>query len=149
MALPLSAADAVGKRGHSVQNLVHTGHDIHSVDHDGTAAGGAQRYVENRPVFSAVDLVAIEHRVDPLPQSGFLRKLEKELKRLAGDAILRVIEIDADGFGREASATITVIREQVPQMQCARLLTVGLELSPGRPFREPSIRDWFRYCCHI
>jgi hypothetical protein len=105
--------------------------------------------MQHGPVFGPVNLVAPEHGVDPLPQPGFLRKLEEELDRLARDAILRVIEVNARRFGRQTLAALRVIREQISQMQPAGLFTMNFEVLPGGPLLETSIREWFYYCCHI
>src|SRR5258706_16229269 len=106
---------------------MHAWHDIIPVDFDGCPAGRSQGPVKDGPVFGAVDFLAVEHRVDPLPQSGFLRESREEIKRLVSDAILRVMEINARRFGRKAPATLTVIGEQIPQMQGAGLLTLRFE----------------------
>ena len=76
----------------------------------------AQRHVQNGPVFGDVDLLAPEHGVDPLAQAGFLGQLQQELERLIGDAILRVIEINADGLGRHALAALGVVCKELAEM---------------------------------
>src|SRR5258708_29340152 len=106
---------------------MHAWHDIIPVDYDGCTARRAQRHMKQGRVFGAVDFLAVEHRVDPLPQAGFLRELGEKLKRLVSDAILRVIEINARRFGGKAPATLTVIGEQIPQMQRAGPLTMSFE----------------------
>src|SRR5260370_789894 len=105
--------------------------------------------MKHGPVFSAVDFLTLKHGVDPLPQAGFVREFDKELHRLVGDAILRVIEIDARRFGCQTSATLSVIREQISQMQRARLLTMRFEVLPAGPPRERAICEWFYDCCHF
>ena len=139
MAYPCPAADAVGEVGHPVQHLVHVRNDVAPIHRNGRPARRPQRRMEHGPVFGAVDLLALEHGVNPLPQAGFVRELQQELHRLAGDAVLRVIEINARRFGGQALAALAVIREQIAQVQRARLLTMGLEALPGRPLGEPAI----------
>jgi hypothetical protein len=105
--------------------------------------------VEYGAVLGAVDLLALEHGLDPLPQAGFLRELKQQLNRVAGDAILRVIEIDAHRFSGQAFAALTVLREQISQMQCASLLSVRLEALPRWPVRKPRFGKWIYNCRHI
>src|SRR6185436_15858250 len=99
----------------------------------GSLARRAQGYMEHGPVFGAVDLLALKHGVDPLPQAGFIRELQEQIYRLARDAIFRVIEINARHFGGQALATPPVIRKQVSQMQLAGRPTVDFEALPGGP----------------
>ena len=72
MALPCAAAHPLGKVRHLVEHGVDVGHDIVAVVNDGRAARRAQRYVQHRAVLRDVDLVAAEHRVDPLAQPGLV-----------------------------------------------------------------------------
>ena len=44
-------------------------------------------------------------------QAGFFRQLEKQLERLVGDAVLRVVEKQADGFDRQPFTAFGIIRE--------------------------------------
>ena len=66
----------------------------------------AQGHVQDGPVFRDVDLLAAEHGVDPRPQAGFLGQLEEELEGFVGDAILRVIEVEAHRLGRHPLAAL-------------------------------------------
>ena len=94
------------------------GHDILAVDDDRRASRRAQRHVQHGAVLGEVDLVAAEHGVDALragPHSS--AELEQQPQRLVGDAVLRVVEIDAGGLGREPFAALGVVGEELPQMQ--------------------------------
>ena len=63
------------------------------------ASRRAQRHVQDGPVFRDVDLLAPEHGVDARPQAGLLGQLQQQLERLVGDAILRVVEVEARRLG--------------------------------------------------
>ena len=80
------------------------------------AARRAQRHVQHGAVLGDVDLVAAEHRVDALAQARLLGQLQQQLERLVGDAILRVIEIDARRLDRQALAALRIVGEELPQM---------------------------------
>ena len=56
----------------------------------------AQRDVQHRAVLGDVDLLAGEHRVD-LSRAGSnsSASFEQQLQRLVGDAVLRIVEVDA------------------------------------------------------
>ena len=104
VALPVAAADAVGEGRHLVEHGVHVGHDVLAVDDDRRAARRAQRDVQHGAVLGDVDLVAAEHRVDALAQAGLVGQLQQQPQRLVGDAILRVVEVDAGGLGGQPLA---------------------------------------------
>ena len=78
VALPLAAADAVGEAGHPVEDGMHVGHDVLAVDDDRRVPRRAKRDVEDGPVLGDVDLLAAEHRVDPLAQPRLLRELHEQ-----------------------------------------------------------------------
>ena len=54
--------------------------------------------MENRALLSDIDLVASEHGVDVLPQAGLLGKLNEQTYRFAGNSVLRVVEVQAEGL---------------------------------------------------
>ena len=81
------------------------------------ASRRAQRHVQDGPLLGDVDLLAAKHGVDPLAQAGFLGQLKQQLERFVGDAILRVIEVNARGLGCHALAALGIIREQLAEMR--------------------------------
>ena len=72
----------------------------------------AQSHVQDGAVFRDVDFFPSEHRVDPGPQSGFLRQLQQELQSFVGDAIFRVIEVKPGGLYGETLAALCIIRRR-------------------------------------
>ena len=82
-----------------------------------TAPSGARRRdVQDGAAFGHVDLLAAEHRVDPVAQTGTVRELEEESHRLVGDAVLGVVEVHALSLDREALAAFRVSGEQVAEV---------------------------------
>src|SRR5581483_10340522 len=63
---PLARADALGEGRHTVEHLVDGGHDVLAVDTDVGAARRPQGYVQDGAILGHVDLLAGEHRLDPL-----------------------------------------------------------------------------------
>ena len=55
-------------------------------------------------------------------QAAFVRQLKQELERFVGDAVLRVIEEEADRFGCQALAAFGVGGKELPQMQALDFL---------------------------
>ncbi len=102
--------------GHAVEHFVDLGDDVDTVDHERPLARHAQGDVQDRPVLRRVDPVAAEHRLRALREARFLGELEKEAQRLVGDAVLRVVEVDADALGGQALAAGCVLGEQVAEM---------------------------------
>src|SRR5271166_4861119 len=88
--------------------------------------------MQHGPLLGDVDLLSAEHRVDPRAQIRLLGQLKEELKGLIGDPVLRIIEEDSYGLGRQALATFRVIREQLAEMQVLDLRVVCLERFPCR-----------------
>ena len=101
-------ANPIGEVGHLVEHGMDLGHHVLAVDDDGCAFRGAQGHVQDGPLLGDVDLLAPEHGIDPRSQAGFLGQLEEELQGLVGDAVLRVIEVDAHGLGGHALAALGV-----------------------------------------
>ena len=132
VALPGAAAHAVAEVRHLVEHGVHLGHHVLAVDDDGGAARRAQGHVQDRAIFRDVDLLTPEHGVDARAQAGFLGQLQEELEGFVGDAVLRVIEVEAHGLDRQALAACGIIRKELAEMQFPDLLMVGREGLPGR-----------------
>ena len=107
-------------------------HNILAIDDDGLALGRAQSDVEDGALFRDVDFVAAEHGVDARAQAGLLGQLQQERERFAGDAMLRIIEIDADGLDGHSLAARSVVSEEFSEMQLADLRVVGFERFPSR-----------------
>jgi hypothetical protein len=88
--------------------------------------------VQDGPPLGDVDLLAAEHGVDPVAQARLLGQPAQQRERLVGDAVLRVVEEEAGGLGREALAPRRVLGEEPAEMQVADVLVVRLERLPGR-----------------
>jgi hypothetical protein len=88
--------------------------------------------VEHGALLRDVDPLAPEHRVDPRSQGGLLRQPDQQAERLFGDAVLRVVEVEADGLHGEALAAPRVVREERAQVRVPDLAMVGLEGLPCR-----------------
>ena len=130
VALPCAAADFVGEGGHLVQHGVHAGNDVFAIDEDRFALRRAKCNVKHRAVFRDVDLVAAKHRIDAVSQAALVRELHEQLERVVGDAVLRVVEEDADGVGGVARAALRVLVEELTQRGLCNLLRMRLERLP-------------------
>ena len=134
VALPVSAPDPVGEVGHFVEHCMNLRDHVFAVDDDGGPLGGAQRHVQNRPVFRDIDLLAVEHGIDPISQTAFFRQLKEQFEGFIGDAIFRVIEIETHCLDGQTLAALGVIRKELSKMKISDLLMVSLE---GLPSRAP------------
>ena len=132
VALPLLAAHPVGEAGHLVEDGMHLGHHVLAVHDDGLPFGGAQGHMQDGPLLRNVDFVSAKHGIDAVPQAGFLGQLQQERKRLIGDAVLRIVEVDADGLDRHPLPAGGVVREELPKMQLPDLRVMGVESLPRR-----------------
>ncbi len=92
--------------------------------------------MQNGAVFREVDFLALEHGVDAFAQSGFLGKLQEQLEGFVGDAVLRVIQVEAHRLGRHAFAAFRVIRKEPAQMNLADILVMSFKGLPCWTFSE-------------
>ena len=129
---PCAAAHAIGEVRHPVEHGMNLGHDVLAVDQDRRAARCAQRHVEHGSLLRDVDLLAAEHGVDAGAQAAVLREADEQRHRFVGDAVLRVVEIDARGFGRQPFAAFRIAREQLAEMHRADASDGALR-EPSRP----------------
>ncbi len=128
--LPVAAADAVAEVGHLVEHGMHLRHHIHAVHHDGLRLRGAQGSVQDGALLGDVDLVAPKHGVDARPQTGFLGQLEKQFESVVSDAVLGVVEVDADSLGLQALAALGVVGEKLAEVQFLDFSIVVLQRPP-------------------
>ena len=83
----------------------------------------AQRDVQHRAILGRVDLVAAKHRVDALAQAAGVGQRRSSRRSVSSrDAVLRIVEIEAGGFGGEALAALGIVGEQLAQMRAAHLV---------------------------
>ena len=101
---------------HTAANGVDLGHDIFAVVHDRGAARRAQGHVQHRAVLGEVDLVASEHGVDTIAQSGLMGELEQQPKRFMGDAVLGIVEINSGSFCSHLLAAPRVLGKELAQV---------------------------------
>src|SRR5262249_60021564 len=88
-------------------------------------------HMKHRAVLRHVDLLAAEHGVDPLAQPGFLGEAEEETECLVGQAVLRVVEVQADALDRQALAATRVVGEELAEMNVADLRVMVAKALPG------------------
>jgi len=100
--------------------------------------------VQDGAVFREVDFLAPEHGVDAFAQPGFLGKLQQELEGFVGDAVLRVVQVQAHRLCRHALAAFRIIRKELSEMELADILMVSFKGLPCLTFSER--RDFF---CHL
>ena len=100
-----------------------------------TASRGARRATcSTARSLGGVDLLAAEHRVDPLRQAGSLGQLQQEAQRFVGDAVLGVVEVEADGFGGQALAPLGIVGEEGAEGHVFhRGVVLGERLPCGQP----------------
>ena len=72
--------------------------------------------MQNGALLGDVDFFAREHGVDVLAQAGLLRELKEQADRLAGDPVLRVVEVETQGLQREMFAALRILGEELPKV---------------------------------
>src|ERR1700736_3041712 len=99
MALPGAASNPVRKFSHLVEHRMHLRDDVLTIDNNRGPLRCPERYVQDSTIFRDIDLLASKHGVDSLPETALFSQLEQEFERFVGDAILGVIEKEADCLG--------------------------------------------------
>src|SRR5262249_9452736 len=99
-----------------------------------------QRDVEDGAVLRDVDVLAAEHRVAPLGDALLVGELDKELQRLVGDPVLRVVEEEPGAFCDQALTAAGVLGEELAQMPFADRGVMLLQGLPGRLLPELRFR---------
>src|SRR5262249_38728503 len=122
---------------------------ILTIHDDGGVPGSTQGNMQDRTLFRYVDLLPAEHRLHPGPNSGLLGELNEELHGFIGDAILRVVEIEARGLDGQALTASGIICKEFPEMQLADLFVMRLEGLPGRALVGRDVRQWLCDYVHV
>ena len=73
-------------------------------------------------IFSPRNIASIR-----VSQPAFLRQANQQPQRLVGDAVLRIIEVDAGGLGRQALAALRDRGKQLAEVQGAKVAMVLVE----------------------
>ena len=87
--------------------------------------------MQDRSIFSRVDLLAGKHRIDATAQTPGVREGEQQLHRLVGDTLPREVEQQIHFKPREARKTILGPREELTQVTLFHDLSVTEQ---GAPF---------------
>ena len=126
-----------GEGGHPVEHRVDLGHHVLAVDDDRRALRRAQRHVQHRAVLGDVDPLAAEHGVDAR-RAARTRSASctSSAQRLVGDAVLRVVEVDAGRLEREPLAARGIVGEQLAQVASRERGVVRGERLPRGPGRK-------------
>jgi len=92
----------------------------------------AQSDMQHRAAFGDVDFFAVPHCADARGNAAFLGELQQQAQGFIGDAILRVIQIQAGRFGGQTFAAARIVCEQLAQMHVAHARMVSGKRLPGR-----------------
>ena len=133
---PTAAAHASRKTRHAVEHRVDVWHDVSAIDEDAFARRRAQRDMQDRALFGSVDLVAAEHGIDPLAQGAGFGKRHQQAQRLVGDAVLRIVQVDAGRFRDQPFATRWIGGKQLAEVPAPDLSAMLSERAPLRTFRQ-------------
>jgi len=98
---------------------------------DGFGGWGAEGDVEDGAVLGGVDFLAGEHAFGVLLEAGLVGEVEEEGEGFVGDAVLRVVEEKAAGFGGEAGSAGGIRLEEFAELLGTKGFGVLLEGGPG------------------
>ena len=127
---PLAGAQPVGEVAHRVEHRVHIGDHVLAVDGQLGAAWQPQRGVQHGAVLRGVDVHAGEHRVAALLEVGGLGQVDQQSRRLAGDPVLAVVDVEVADGQRQLAAALGVLGEELAQVLVADLIVMPLQRVP-------------------
>src|SRR5208283_4391011 len=90
-----SPAYPICKIGHPVEYGMDLGNDVLTVHNDGGLSRCSQGSMQNSSLLGDVDLLSAKHGFDSIPEARFLCQFDQQFQSLVRDAILRVVEINA------------------------------------------------------
>jgi hypothetical protein len=73
--------------------------------------------VQDSPILGDIDALATKHGIDALAQSRLVRELQQERHSLVGNAVLGVVQVQADSFKRQPLPALGIVGEKFPQMK--------------------------------
>ena len=149
VALPLAAANALGKIGHLVQHGMNLRHDVLAIDEDHRSPRRAQRYVQHRAILRDIHLLAAKHCVDPPAQPGLLGELDQQPERLVVDAVFGVVQKDTGSFRRHPLGACWVLGKKASQVPVPHRPLVIFERAPRRALAARLPARWLRSCSHM
>ncbi len=147
--LPFSVSQPVCEIRHPVEYGMHLGDHVFAIHDDGRLSRCSQGGMQNRSFLGEVNLLPVKHGVDSFPQSRFLGEFDQQLECLVRDAILRVIEIKAQGFHSQTRPPLGIVRKELSQVYFPDLLIVGPEVLPCLALDRWAPGYCFRACCHV
>ena len=80
MTRPCAAPDPIGESSHLFNHLMDLGNDVLAVDNDDRTFWRAESHVQDSSILRDINLLATEHRIDPRPQSAFVRQLKEKFQ---------------------------------------------------------------------
>ena len=88
--------------------------DVYAIHHQRPRARHPQRDMKRRTALGDVHRLPAEHRLHLLGELSLRRQLPQKLEGVVGDAMLRVVEIQAGRFGGQPLAARRIGVEEIP-----------------------------------
>ena len=95
--------------------------------------------MKHRASLGYVDLVTAEHGIDTSAQPDGVSQIDQQPKALAGDAVLRIVQVEALGFQRQTLSPLGILSKQCTQMETLDLLMMLFEGLPGRQLHQRNL----------
>ncbi len=133
---PLSRPHRLRERGHAIELVVDLPDDVHAVHHQRPRARHPQGDMERRATLGDVHPLTAEHRVHLLREPALRRELPQKLEGVVGDAMLRVVEIEAGRLGGQPLAARRIGVEEIPELQALDFSPVPLQPAPDGSLYE-------------
>ncbi len=97
--------------------------------------------MKRRTALGDVHRLTAEHRLHLLGELSLRRQLPQKLEGVVGDAMLRVVEIEAGRFGGQPLAARRIGVEEIPEMQALDFSPMPLQAAPDGSLYERLSHD--------
>ena len=92
--------------------------------------------MERRAALGDVHPLTAEHRLHLLGELSLRRELPQKLEGVVGDAMFRVVEVEAGRFGGQPLAARRIGVEEIPELQALDFPPVPLQPGPDGSLYE-------------
>ena len=130
-ARPLAGAQPVGEVAHRVEHRVHVGDDVLAVDRQARRPRGSRSAVCSTARSSEVLMCSPANIASRRSsRSAALGQVDQQRQRLAGDAVLAVVDVEVADGQRQLPAAVGVLGEELAEVLVADLVVVADQRVP-------------------
>jgi len=113
---PQAGADAVGKGRHAIKDGLDFRHHVRAIHGNRGSARRAQGGMQHSAVFSEIDLVTPEHRLNPVAKTAILCQRNEQPNGFVRYPVFRVIQIKAFRLNGQPLTTVRIVGKELAKV---------------------------------